>query len=225
MSRKSRRRKTKGSLTGAFRFCIDAETADKPDSVNATRAAPDNHSSRRRITTPLKLPTRRLPGAPLPAHAQGACRSPAYLELLRVEVTVPCALPHAAVRSYRTVSPLPDPPGLRQGPSAVCSLLPCSASHDGWPLAITLPYGVRTFLPLPKKAAIVWPTLRAEVYHARALPHAQPPRITALAASPRANRPDAPGETPTCRCNSPNRRSPATTPGYPTPAMARSHAA
>lgn len=127
----------------------DAEPADKPDSVNATRAAPDNHSSRRRITTPLKLPTRRLPGAPLPAPAQGECRSPAYLELLRVEVTVPCALPHAAVRSYRTVSPLPDPPGLRQGPSAVCSLLPCSASHDGWPLAITLPYGVRTFLPLP----------------------------------------------------------------------------
>ena len=131
-------------------FCSDAEPADKPDSVNATRAAPDNHSSRRRITAPLKLPTRRLPGAPLPTSAQGACRSPAYLELLRVEVTVPCALPHAAVRSYRTVSPLPDPPGLRQGPSAVCSLLPCSASHDGWPLAITLPYGVRTFLPLPK---------------------------------------------------------------------------
>ncbi len=131
-------------------FYLDAEPADKPDSVNATRAAPDNHSSRRRITAPLKLPTRRLPGAPLPAPARGACRSPAYLELLRVEVTVPCALPHAAVRSYRTVSPLPDPPGLRQGPSAVCSLLPCSASHDGWPLAITLPYGVRTFLPLPK---------------------------------------------------------------------------
>jgi hypothetical protein len=32
------------------------------------------------------------------------------------------------------------------GPSAVCFLLPCSACRHGWPLAITLPYGVRTFL-------------------------------------------------------------------------------
>ena len=37
----------------------------------------------------------------------------AYLELLRVEVTVPADVAVAAVRSYRTVSPLPDP-GLRR---------------------------------------------------------------------------------------------------------------
>ena len=45
-----------------------------------------------------------------------------------------------AVRSYRTLSPLPV---LRQ---AVCFLLHCPASHLDWPLASTLPYEARTFL-------------------------------------------------------------------------------
>jgi len=39
-------------------------------------------------------------------------------------------------------------PDLRPKPSAVCFLLPCSACCHGWPLAITLPCGVRTFLAL-----------------------------------------------------------------------------
>jgi hypothetical protein len=45
-----------------------------------------------------------------------------------------------AVRSYRTVSPLP---ASRQ---AVCFLLHCPASHLDWPLASTLPCEARTFL-------------------------------------------------------------------------------
>src|SRR5207253_36252 len=47
-----------------------------------------------------------------------------------------------AVRSYRTVSPLPD--ALRR--LAVFSLLHCPSSHLDWPLASTLPCGARTFL-------------------------------------------------------------------------------
>ena len=42
------------------------------------------------------------------------------------------------------------------------SLWPYSSRHRGWPLAITLPYGVRTFLPLNKEAAIAQLTLRMQ---------------------------------------------------------------
>ena len=45
-----------------------------------------------------------------------------------------------AVRSYRTLSPLP---AFRQ---AVYFLLHCPASHLDWPLTSTLPYEARTFL-------------------------------------------------------------------------------
>ena len=45
-----------------------------------------------------------------------------------------------AVRSYRTISPLPT---LRW---AVCFLLHCPASHLDWPLTSTLPCEARTFL-------------------------------------------------------------------------------
>ena len=46
-----------------------------------------------------------------------------------------------AVRSYRTVSPLPETS------PAVCFLWRCPASRLGWSLTSTLPYGARTFLP------------------------------------------------------------------------------
>src|SRR6185436_9233284 len=45
-----------------------------------------------------------------------------------------------AVRSYRTVSPLPI------SRWAVCFLLHCPASHLDWPLTSTLPCEARTFL-------------------------------------------------------------------------------
>src|SRR5690606_14705366 len=54
----------------------------------------------------------------------------------------------SAVRSYRTVSPLPA-----GDPRAVYFLWHFPASHLDWPLASTLPYGARTFLPSPIPAA------------------------------------------------------------------------
>ncbi len=48
------------------------------------------------------------------------------------------------------------------------SLWPYSSRHRGWPLAITIPYGVRTFLPLNKEAAIAQLTLRMQSNAVRA---------------------------------------------------------
>ncbi len=78
----------------------------KPGSVE------DNHSSRPAIAHWLKQPTRVQYGPYLVNP---------YLALLRVEFTVPRTVTSRAVRSYRTLSPLPDP--LKERPSAVCSLL------------------------------------------------------------------------------------------------------
>jgi len=59
------------------------------------------------------------------------------------------------VRSYRTVSPLPD---LLAEPSAVCFLLHFPSPRGAQALPGTLPCGARTFLPCVAAAAIVWPT-------------------------------------------------------------------
>ena len=67
---------------------------DKPGSVV------DSHSSRPAIAHWLKQPTRVQYGPYL--------MNP-YLALLRVEFTVPRTVARRAVRSYRTLSPLPDP--------------------------------------------------------------------------------------------------------------------
>ena len=67
---------------------------DKPGSVV------DSHSSRPAIAHWLKQPTRVQYGPYL--------MNP-YLALLRVEFTVPRTVTSRAVRSYRTLSPLPDP--------------------------------------------------------------------------------------------------------------------
>lgn len=67
---------------------------DKPGSVV------DSHSSRPAIAHWLKQPTRVQYG---PYHVNP------YLALLRVEFTVPRTVTSRAVRSYRTLSPLPDP--------------------------------------------------------------------------------------------------------------------
>ena len=75
----------------------------------------DSHSSRPAIAHWLKQPTRVQYGPYLVNP---------YLALLRVEFTVPRTVASRAVRSYRTLSPLPDP---ISGPSAVCSLL-----HWSW---------------------------------------------------------------------------------------------
>ena len=68
------------------------ELADKPGSVM------DNHSSRTIVTNGLKRPTR----IRCEAH-----RVDSYLVLLQVGFTLPSRVTTYAVRSYRTLSPLP----------------------------------------------------------------------------------------------------------------------
>jgi len=71
---------------------IKKESADKPGSVEG------NHSSGLHVTMHLKQPTREQRGPRI--------MSP-YLVLLRVGFTMPQTVTRCAVRSYRTISPLP----------------------------------------------------------------------------------------------------------------------
>lgn len=75
-------------------YVKQVKLTDKPGSVV------DSHSSRPAIAHWLKQPTRVQYGPYL--------MNP-YLALLRVEFTVPRTVTSRAVRSYRTLSPLPDP--------------------------------------------------------------------------------------------------------------------
>ncbi len=74
------------------------ESADKPGSVE------DNHSSGTHVTVRLERPTRK------PLRAAGTspkARALPYLVLLQVGFAVPPNVATGAVRSYRTLSPLP----------------------------------------------------------------------------------------------------------------------
>ena len=76
------------------------ESADKPGSVE------DNHPSGTHVTVRLERPTRK------PLRAAGTdpkARALPYLVLLQVGFAVPPNVATGAVRSYRTVSPLPAP--------------------------------------------------------------------------------------------------------------------
>ena len=157
------------------------QTACKPDSVV------DDHSSRRRVTTPLQQPTRgfRPPVTrisppwrigPIRSCPPGECgRDPCLFGL------APCGVYHAApiagrpVRSYRTFSPLPPAvcsdrlaPTVRSG--AVYSLLHWPSSR----LYATVPDVIRhtalrspDFPPPPngepREAAIIQPPARSIV--------------------------------------------------------------
>jgi hypothetical protein len=102
------------------------QVACKPNSVE------DDHSSRRRIATPLKRPTRRFPAAPAnrdrnageragPARIRGlglAAGIPSLFGLAPCGVYPATVLTDGAVRSYRTFSPLPQ----AVKPTAVSSL-------------------------------------------------------------------------------------------------------
>jgi len=61
------------------------------------------------------------------------------------------AVTDTAVRSCRTISPLPVPPCFlakaRRGPSAVYFLWHYPAGCPGWLLTTTVPFPARTFLP------------------------------------------------------------------------------
>src|SRR3954465_13992463 len=122
-----------------------SEPSCKPGPVSPPRrrSGGGGHSSRPRVAAGLERAypgARRATaaargGAPLFALAPGgACRA--------IDVTAD------AVRSYRTVSPLPA------SRRAVCSLWRCPASRLGWPLASTLPFGARTFLPRVVSAGV-----------------------------------------------------------------------
>ena len=117
-------------------FFKKLKLTDKPGSVV------DSHSSRPAIAHWLKQPTRVQYG---PYHVNP------YLALLRVEFTVPRTVTSRAVRSYRTLSPLPDPACAGHRRFALC------CTGRGFPpqaLPGTLPYGARTFLPsarLPRR--------------------------------------------------------------------------
>ena len=96
----------------------------------------DNHSSRPAVASRLKLPTRRLS------------------EPLHRLLTWDCSgwrLPRFTLRPDRSLG-------------EDSSLWPYSARHRGWSLAITLLYGVRTFLPFRSheaaEAAVVWSASR-----------------------------------------------------------------
>jgi hypothetical protein len=79
-----------------------------------------------------------------------------YLVLHRVGFAELPRSPEELVRSYHTVSPLPDTGRCR----AVCFLLHFPSRHRDSVLWSTLPCGVRTFLRI-KNPAIVWSTLAA----------------------------------------------------------------
>ncbi len=110
------------------------EPACKPGSVG------DSHSSGTHVTVRLERPTR--------GHARAArCSTKLHAPLFGLApggVYPAAAVATSAVRSYRTISPLP--PVMKTG-SAVSFLW-----HFPWALAPqalpgTLPYGARTFLP------------------------------------------------------------------------------
>src|ERR1700684_673259 len=88
-------------------------------------------------------------------------RSLPYLVLLQVGFAVPPGVAAGAVRSYRTISPLPSPLAPRLGGSFLLHL-PWTRVPQALPG--TVPCGARTFLhPLPltrAKAAAARPTLR-----------------------------------------------------------------
>ena len=111
------------------------ESADKPGSVV------DNHPSGACVAARLERPTRKLLRA---AGTGPKARVFPYLVLLQVGFAVPPSVATGAVRSYRTLSPLPSPH--RCGAWAVCSLLHFPWARAPQALPGTLPCGARTFL-------------------------------------------------------------------------------
>jgi hypothetical protein len=111
------------------------ESADKPGSVEG------NHPSGTRVAARLERPTRKLLRA---AGAGSVARAFPYLVLLQVGFAVPPNVATGAVRSYRTLSPLPSPHCCDAW--AVCSLLHFPWARAPQALPGTLPCGARTFL-------------------------------------------------------------------------------
>ena len=117
------------------------ESADKPGSVVG------NHPSGTHVAVRLERPTRK------PLRAAGTdpkARALPYLVLLQVGFAVPPNVATGAVRSYRTLSPLPSPHCCDAW--AVCSLLHFPWARAPQALPGTLPYGARTFLHVVRRS-------------------------------------------------------------------------
>jgi len=113
----------------------------------------DSHSSRPGVAARLQQPTREQRG---PRY-----RSPIW-SCSGWGLPSRTTLAPYAVRSYRTLSPLPDP---LAGPSAVCSLLHWPSAHAAQELPGTLPCGARTFLDPLARDATVRPTPGPMIQH------------------------------------------------------------
>ena len=123
------------------------ESADKPGSVE------DNHSSAIRVAAYLKRPTRE------PVWATRAPRPrtrplPPYLVLLQAGFAVPPSVATGAVRSYRTISPLPPPLPSGAWRFTFC----CTFRGLAPPRRYPAPCPGSPDFPPRLRAAIVWPT-------------------------------------------------------------------
>ena len=132
--------------------------ADKPGSVE------NDHSSRRTITHTLKRPTR---------IQHGPCLMDSYLVLLPVGFTMPWTVTSHAVRSYRTLSPLPLSRLTRRSVAKWRSTLCCTFRRLSPPRRYLAPCPMKPGLSSPASiteistAAIVWLTSRRIVSNLR----------------------------------------------------------
>jgi len=123
------------------------ESAVKPGSVV------DSHSSGMRVAAQLKRPTRK----PHVGHMCGLHAPRASLfGLAPGGVCRAEDVATRAVRSYRTISPLPAPLARHLGG---IFLLHCPWARAPQALPGTVPYGARTFLHVLAHTATAWPTL------------------------------------------------------------------
>jgi hypothetical protein len=154
------------------------ESADKPGSVE------DNHPSGTHVTVRLERPTRK------PLRAAGTdpkARALPYLVLLQVGFAVPPNVATGAVRSYRTLSPLPASHiTWCLGPAFARPAPPRCTRHRRFAFCCTV-RGLappRHYLaPCPmepglsstsRDAAVAWPTPRRSIRCRRVIPRALP---------------------------------------------------
>ena len=149
MRQRGCRRSDPGRIRGRVR-----EPACKPGSVG------DSHSSGTYVTVRLERPTRE--------HARAArCSSGLHAPLFGLApggVYPAAAVATSAVRSYRTISPLPL---VTKTGSAVSFLWHFPWTRAPQALPGTLPYGARTFLPRHERRARLSGRLPVKQYNAK----------------------------------------------------------
>jgi hypothetical protein len=143
------------SLGGRLRTPLNGRVSARKESAVKPGSVVDSHSSGMRVTAQLKQPTRK-------PHVGHMVRSKAprasLFGLAPGGVCRAADVATSAVRSYRTISPLPAPLARHLGGIFLL--------HFPWaraPQALpgTVPYGARTFLHVLAHTATVWPTLGA----------------------------------------------------------------